>query len=265
MKHPIERGTAGLLPYAAIGEGPPLLVFAGLSPDVGVDGDMSVRMSLGPFEALAATRRLVLFNRRANLPRGISFEQLASEHADAINAEFGGNADLIGISTGGSLAQQLAADHPDTVRRLVLASTGCRLQPNTKAMQRQIAARIRGGAPRKALAVGVAALVPPRRGQIPAAMVAYAFGPLLLRGHMDLDDMATTIEAEDSFDLAHCPPIAAPTLILAGADDRFYSHAVLEETADLIPGSELVMIERRGHITAMSDPRFREAVEQFLA
>ena len=35
--------------------------------------------------------------------------------------------------------------------------------------------------------------------------------------------MAVTIEAEDDFDLARCPPIGAPTLILAGRDDRFYS------------------------------------------
>jgi hypothetical protein len=41
--------------------------------------------------------------------------------------------------------------------------------------------------------------------------------------------MATTIESEDSFDLAACPTIGAPTLILAGRDDRFYSRELLRK------------------------------------
>jgi pimeloyl-ACP methyl ester carboxylesterase len=52
--------------------------------------------------------------------------------------------------------------------------------------------------------------------------------------------MATTIEAEDGFDLSLCrAPIKARTLILAGRDDRFYSPQLFKETARLIPDSEL--------------------------
>jgi hypothetical protein len=48
----------------------------------------------------------------------------------------------------------------------------------------------------------------------------------VLAGGDDLADMATTIEAEDAFDLATCgSPIRAPTLILAGSADRFYSRS----------------------------------------
>jgi pimeloyl-ACP methyl ester carboxylesterase len=63
----------------------------------------------------------------------------------------------------------------------------------------------------------------------------------LVRGPEHWADMATTIEAEDGFDLASCPvPIAAPTLIVAGRDDRFYSAALFRQTAQLIAGATCI-------------------------
>jgi pimeloyl-ACP methyl ester carboxylesterase len=259
---PISRGTYGALPYAALGDGPPVVALAGLSPTTGVDGDGTVRGVLGPLVALSRSRRLVVFNRRASLPRGMTMAELAAEHADAIRAGFGGPVDVVGTSTGGSIAQQLAADHPDAVARLVLVSTACRLGPLGKTMQRRVAARIRAGAEAQACAVMAAALVPPRRGQLLAGLAGRLLGPRLIHG--GLADMATTIEAEDEFDLAGLSPIRAPALILAGGDDRFYSPELFAETARLIPGSALDVIPGRGHITVMRDRRFREALTGFL-
>jgi pimeloyl-ACP methyl ester carboxylesterase len=260
-----ERSQIGPLPSASIGTGPPVLVIAGLSPTTGVQGDLLLRGTIAPFQALARAHRLTVVNRRPNLPRGISFSQIAAEHADAIRDGLGGRADVIGVSTGGSIAQQLAADHPDVVGRLVLASTGCRLEGSAKLMQRRIAARIRGGAPRRAMAMMTADLVPPWRGATIAGIAALLAGPSVLQTDHDLDDLATTIEAEDTFDLALCPrPITARTLIVAGADDQFYPRALLDETVGLIPGAELLVLDGRGHITALSDRRFGAALTAFL-
>ena len=217
-------------------------------------------MGIGSLEALADRRRLVLVNRRADLPRGMTMAEMAAEHADAIRA-LGAPVDVVGTSTGGSIAQQLAADHPDVVRRLVLLSTACRLGPEGKQLQRRVAARIRKGAHRKAIALMVADLVPPGPGRLPAGVVASVVGPLVLRDRQGLDDMATTIEAEDAFDLARCAsPIAAPTLLVAGRDDRFYAPELFEETARLIPGCDLRVLDGKGHITALSDARCRDAM-----
>lgn len=255
----------GRLPYAAIGTGPPVVVLAGLSPTTGVDGDGMMRGSLGPFMALAGTRRLVLFNRRPGLPRGMTMAELAAEHADAIRAGLGAPVDVIGLSTGGSIAQQLAADHPEAVRRLGLVSTACRLGPLGHSLQRRVAARIRAGARRQALAVMAAGLVPPGRGQIAAGCAGWLFGRRLVGDPRDLADMATTIEAEDAFDLAACrAPIRSPALVLAGRDDRFYGPALFEETARLIPDGDLRMYPGRGHITVMRHPGLRSALAGFL-
>jgi pimeloyl-ACP methyl ester carboxylesterase len=260
-----ERSSIGPLPGASFGSGPPVLMIAGLSPVTGVDGDLMLRGTAAPFERLAGTHRVTIVNRRPHLPHGISFAEIAAEHAQAIREGLGGRADVIGVSTGGSIAQQLAADHPDVVGRLVLASTGCRLEGSTKELQRRVAARIRGGAPRRAMAVMAADLVPPWRGRMAVAIAALLGGPAILQTGHDLDDLATTIEAEDTFDLARCPTIRARTLIVGGGRDRFYSPALLQETARLIPDSELLILDRRGHMTALSDRRFGAALSAFLA
>lgn len=260
-----DRSQIGRLPCASIGTGPPVLVIAGLSPVTGVEGETLLKGTVAPFEGLAANHRVTVVNRRPKLPRGITFAQIAAEHADAIRDGLGGRADVIGISTGGSIAQQLAADHPEVVDRLVLGSTGCRLGGSTKEMQRRVAARIRAGAPRRAMAVMAADLVPPWRGRMPAAVAALLAGPRVLETDHDLDDLATTIEAEDTFDLVHCPPIRARTLIVGGSEDRFYPRPLLEETARLIPESELLVLDGRGHVTALGDRRFGAALATFLA
>jgi len=259
----LEHGTLGRIPSASLGSGEPVLVLIGLAPVTGVEGERMTKASLGPLLSLTGRRRLVVTNRRADLPRGMTMAQIAAEHADAARA-LGAPVDVVGTSTGGSIAQQLAADHPEVVRRLVLLSTACRLGPQGKELQRRVAARVRRGATRQAMAVLAADLVPPGRGQIAAGVLASLVGPLAVRDRQGIDDMATTIEAEDDFDLARSPTITAPTLIVAGRDDRFYGPELFEETARLIPGSELLLLEGRGHITALNDARCREALSRFL-
>jgi pimeloyl-ACP methyl ester carboxylesterase len=258
-----ETGVLGRLPYLAVGEGPPLLYLAGLTPDPGVPEGASRRAEIATLKPFASRRRVHYVNRRGGLPRGMTMAELAAEHADAVRAAFDGPVDVVGASTGGSIAQQLAADHPDVVRRLVLVSTACRLGFTGRRLQRQVAARVRGDAPRQALALLMSDLVPPRRGQLAAGVAAWLAAPLLARS--DLADMATTIEAEDAFDLAHCPAIRAPTLIVAGELDRFYSHALFEETAALIPSSRLLLVPGRGHGTVLFDAAYRREAPDFVA
>jgi pimeloyl-ACP methyl ester carboxylesterase len=260
-----ERGNLGRYPYAALGSGAPVVVLAGLMPFTGVDGDSTVRGAVGPLAALAGRRRLVVLNRRPGLPRGMTMAELAAEHAEAIRSGLAAPVDVVGTSTGGSIAQQLAADHPGVVRRLVLVSTACRLGPEGRRLQRRVAARVRAGATGQALALLAASLVPPRRGRLAAGVAGRLLGPRLVRDRQGLDDMATTLVAEDEFDLARCAePIRARTLILAGADDRFYAPELFEETARLIPDSRLCLLPGRGHITVMRDRRFAAELAGFL-
>lgn len=260
----MERLQLGPLPALATGAGPPLLYLGGLLPTAGTDGRLAQRSAEFAARPLSDLRRVVYTNRRSGLARGMTMADLATEHAEAIDALGGGPVDVLGVSTGGSIAQQLAADHPATVRRLVLVSTGCRLSPKTRRLQSDVAVQIRAGKGQRALAsVAVGIFVP--GGETLGRVLAPLAAPLVGRVG-DLADLATTIEAEDGFDLARCSgAVTAPTLITAGTRDRFYPRQVLDETQQLIPGSVLLHVPRRGHLTVMTAPRFTATVRGFLA
>ena len=253
------KATLGPLPALVGGSGPPLLYLGGLLPVAGVETRMARRTAAASMRPLSDIRTVYFTNRRQGLPQGITIGELAAEHAEAIAALEAGPVDVVGISTGGSIAQQLAADHPQAIRRLVLLSTGCRLTAEARRMQAHVAAEVRRGRPQRAVASAAAFVVLPK-----AEPLARLLTPLV--GDLgDLSDLAATIEAEEAFDLAFAArPISAPTLIVCGARDRFYPRALLEETQRLIPGSLLQLIPRRGHLTAGGAPRAVAAIRGFL-
>lgn len=260
----IERGLAGAIPYAALGSGDSVMVLAGLWPRTGVESDRLVHGALAPLHRLRTTRRLIVFNRRRSLPVGMSMSDLAAECADAIRTEFGTPVDVVGTSTGGSIAQQLAAEHPEAVRRLVLLSTACRLGPVGRDLQSQIAARLRAGRIRSAVSLAGANLAPWGLRSV-ARGLAWVTAPHVLPDPTTVSDLAVTLEAEDGFDLAECPQIQAKTLIVAGGRDRFYGSDLLRATAAVIPDSHLHLFPRRGHISVANDPRAQATIAGFVS
>ncbi|MDY6878505.1 MAG: alpha/beta hydrolase [Chloroflexota bacterium] len=70
--------------------------------------------------------------RKPGLPDGYSMQDMSDDYAVMIREEFGHPFDVIGVSTGGSIAQHLAADHPDLVRRLVIHSSAYTLSDTGK-------------------------------------------------------------------------------------------------------------------------------------
>lgn len=260
----LQRGVAGRLPYASVGAGPPVVALPGLAPITGVANDSLVRSVISPLVGLAGSRRIIVLNRREHLAAGMTMTELVAEHAEALAAVVEPPVDLVGTSTGGSIVQQLAADRPELVRRLVIVSSACRLAPETRRLQGRVAELVRAEQTRPAMAAMAGALVPPWRGRAIARGAAYLVGPRILRDRQALADLATTIEAEDSFDLADLPTVSALTLIIAAAHDRFYPRALFEETAQLIPKAHLHVVARRGHITVLNDRRARATVAGFL-
>lgn len=252
------------IPYAALGSGPLLVICSGLWPVTGVAGDGFVRGAIAPVRELAARRRLVVLNRRADLAAGLTIADLAAEYASAITAHLDAPVDFIGTSTGGSIAQQLAADHPEVVRRLVLLSTACRLGPFGRDLQARGARELQAGRTRQAAGVAAAGLAPAGLRAL-ARSIGWLGASRVIPTALAAADLAATLEAEDGFDLAACEhPIQASTLIIAGGRDRFYGTAEFQETAALITRSRLQVFPRRGHISVASDHRAQAMIAGFL-
>ena len=74
------------------------------------------------------------------------------------------------------------------------------------------------------------------------------FGRVVLREPSDPSDFLTTLEADLHHDTTErLGEISAPTLILGGSEDPFFSESLLRETAERIPDATLRVYEGVGH------------------
>jgi pimeloyl-ACP methyl ester carboxylesterase len=257
----VREGTLhGGLPYLAVGEGPALVVFSGLTNAHANPTGLGRWLALQTLKPMARHFTVYAVNRKPGLPAGSTIGDLARHYAVAIEREFPGPVCIQGISTGGSVAQQFAIDHPHLVRRLVLVTTACRLSAHGREVQRRFAELTGEGRLRRA-----AATIGPTLAATAATGRAFAVLGWLLGASQrveDPSDMLVTVAAEDTFDAApELHRITAPTLLVAGGRDRFYTPELFRETADRIPGARLALYQHKGHAGVITHkPAIREIV-----
>lgn len=163
--------------------------------------------------------------------------------------------DVLGFSLGGLVAQQLARDRPERVRRLVLAATGCgwgSLPGTTPALValaiplRYHSRRIYEETNRLLGPVDAAALrrlngFTTARVRNPPSMLGYAY---------QLSAAATWTS------LPWIARVRVPALVLHGDSDRLSPSANGVQLARLLPDSRLHLLRGEGHFFAF-DPRSR--------
>jgi len=250
------------LPYFRIGDSPRnLVIFNGLDFDHKPPSGLMLRMSANYFKRLAQGFTVYMVNRKPGLPAGYSMQDMSNDYATMIKDELGEPVDVMGISTGGPMAQYFAVDHPKLIRRLVLAMTGYRLTEQGAKLQRRmgdLALRRKWRAAYSTMMTGV----------YPRGIKQYLFKVLMwLFGAMgapaDPSDGLVEIEAEDKHDFKErLAEIKVPTLVIGGEEDFFY---LIRETAMGIPNAKLVLYEGFGHSVIFERNRqFSEDILAFL-
>lgn len=262
MAGPAAGLLGGILPYNRLGRGSrPLVVLQGLTFEHRSLSALEAPFALWPYRAFAADFTVFVVSRRPHVPPGHGMDGFARDHAEAFRSAFGGPVDVLGVSTGGSVALQLAADHPDVVRRLVIQSSACRLGPDGRALQRRVGRLARS---RRRLEIGrlmLASVLPDTRaGRLAARLAGTMFAATI---PADPADAIVMIEAEDAFDLEpRLGEIRAPTLVVAGTRDYYYPVDLVRRTAAGIGGARLVLYDGQGH--PAHGPRFESDVRAFL-
>ena len=246
------------LPYNRFGYGPrPLVIFQGLMFENKPQSGLANRM----YNFLGKDYTAYSVLRKPGLPRGYSLADMADDYATMIRDEFGGPVDVIGISTGGSIIQHFAADHPDLVRRLVIHSSAHTLCAAAKTLQMEIGRLAGQRRWRTAWARLLRFTLPP--GPLAGSQTWLASLLLSLAPPKDPSDLIITIEAEDRFSFKErLAQIAAPTLVIAGERDPFYSAALFRETTEGIPNARLILYPGMGH--PASGKQFERDVLGFL-
>jgi len=251
------------VPFNRFGHGPRTCLLAqGLlfenKPLKGVSG----QPLLGIWRFLGHDYTVYSVLRRPGMPQGYTLSDMAADYAEVIGTELGGGpVDVIGTSTGGSICHHLAAEYPALVRRLVLHSSACSLDEDARAAQMAVRELALQGRWREADSVLLDYLLPSSGW---ARVMAPALARLMALGAPgDASDLAVLIQAEDVFDFCdRLGEIEAPTLVIAGALDPFYSRELFERTARGIPRGRLALYEEAGH--AVTGSRMEHDVLAFL-
>ena len=172
--------------------------------------------------------------------------------------------DVVGVSLGGLVAQQLAACRPDLVRRLVVVDAVATYPPALKQQWRERAARtpVEGVEPLvgPTLALWFTADRLARGGA-----VVEGVRRLFLAG--DPGGYARACEALEQVDLTGVVGrIAAPTLVVCGEDDAPPFTAAAVALADVLPDARLVWLAQARHAGVLEQPvQFTQALVDFLA
>ena len=207
----------GGTPYLRLGDGPPLVMVQGLTPQHDVPKGWERRMLVSSLAPLAAHFTIYSVNRRRGLQLGESMSDIARHLADAIDNDIGEPVYLSGTSSGGSVALQLAIDRPDLVRRLIVVSAACRLGAEGRALDAEMIRLTRAGDLKGAWTCLYAAMLP-KRLRRPMRPVARLLAATVRQE--DPTDMLVTLEAECTLDVgADLARVSAPTLVVGGTKD----------------------------------------------
>jgi pimeloyl-ACP methyl ester carboxylesterase len=219
-------------------------------------------------EALSADFRVLTFSLRADAR---SLDDYVQQVVDELDAQAIDAAVICGVSFGGLVALRFAATHPERTRALVLASTpapGFALRPRHQTYARW--PRLFGPlflieTPWRLRPEIVAALPDPR------ARLAFRLAALrtVCSARISLRQMATRALLMTTIDAAaDSASVSAPTLVVTG--ERALDHVVPVDGssayARLIAGARTAVLERTGHIGAITRPHaFAAVVRDFVS
>jgi len=175
-----------------------------------------------------------------------------------IDEHYGGPVLVCGHSTGGAIAQHLAATRPETVRALLLADTGAHMRGHGDVDA--ILARIRDdwSAELRAAVLDRSFHIQPGP-RLRADLLAWADSIDQKAVH---DVLASQRDLDLTADLAH---VHRPAIVLHGRYDRARDPAQGRELAAALPNAEFRLLEP-GHTPVYEDPAsVADAVRTLLA
>ena len=250
-------------PYVRIGSGKrQVLLIPGLELTAEPPRGMALKAVVGPWKPYAGEVTVLWVGRPAGLAPGTTIEDIAAQYADAIETELRPPIGVFAVSTGGAIAQALAANHPELVDRLVLAMTAHRLSPQGRQLQRRFGQLIAARSWRGAYAL-LGGFMFPRRRRLMSALM-WLVGPRMLGTPPDVSVALVDVDAEDRHDFGtRLQDIAAPTLAMSAELDIAYPPALVAEMVELIRDARHIQYSGVGHM-GPGKPLMRDAVEFLL-
>lgn len=245
--------------YAKFGRGKkPLVLLPGLNP--------KSLMPLAPRVALMYTKFLdtytvYMFDRVTNPRDGYSMQDMAKDTITAMDALHIKDSYMMGNSMGGMLAQLIAVERGDLIKKLVLSSTA----PNITEKSRKLFSEWEKAAlakkqPEFAELIGRSIYSPTFYEEYKDAIIE-AFGGMT---DADYRRFVTFVRAILNFDIrAELPKIKATVLAFGAGKDKVFSPEQTEEIAQKTGGASFIYQEY-GHVACDEAPDFLDRLWNFF-
>jgi len=248
---------SGRLSFLQAGSGPAVVVIHGIG---GHKEDWtSLMMALSSSHTVYAID-MIGFGQSAKTASEITIRSQAGAVLSLLDAEDCKRADIIGNSVGGWVAAMIAASHPSRVGRLVLVDAAgfkamfegpppVNFYPQTVAEMETLLSFVRHDPQTHTKAFAEMALTAAQASGDAETAERVGNGMFMSERLEDLADR-----------------IAAPTLVIWGAEDRLFPPVIADLVAGHIKGAEKLLIPAASHFPQLDNPSaFNAAVAAFLA
>lgn len=252
--------------YRVLGDGPPLVLIMGLTANMDW-------WDAGFLEALSKRHRVLLFDNRgagrteAPPDTDITIEQMADDTAGLMDAVGMESADIMGVSMGGMIAQELALKYPGKVNRLVLCVTFCGGQETVLASREVLQKLVdRSGTPEEQVRRFMGLMFSDGWLAENESYMGDFVDRYLKAPATDMNAARQFMATQRFSTYDRLPLIDKPTLVACGADDILIPAENSRIIAGRIPGARLVEYEDAGHgFINQCMEKFLDTLEAFLA
>ena len=248
--------------YVSFGHGEtPLILLPGLSDGLATVKGKALLLAW-PYRLFFEKYTVYMFSRKNDLPDGTSIRDMAADQAEAMGTLGLRDAGVVGVSQGGMIAQHLAIDHPELVRKLVIAVSAPRANNMANDfIRRQIGFAERGD--HKGLMIDAA-----ESSYSESYLKKYRrLYPVIGRIGRPKDYRRFLVNARAilGFDASdELAKIACPTMILGGDKDRIVGIDGSRELHERIAGSEIYVYPGLGHAAYEEAPDFNGRILRFM-
>ena len=202
------------------------------------------------------------FSRRDSIPAGWSTADMARDQAQVMDLLGIEQADIVGVSMGGMIAQHLAAAYPEKVRKLVLVVTAPRPNPILLESVDEWVSLARKGDHAALMQSNLKRIYSEaycRKNRWMVPLTAKLTKP---KSYARFFAQAEACRVHDAWDLL--PRITAPTLVIGGERDLSLGAEASRLLVERIHGAELKLYEQWGHGLYEEASDFQDTVLDFL-
>ena len=260
-----ENGPSAMnddwLDYVRFGSGAkPLVMLPGLSDGLRTVKGLARPLALS-YRELGRDFTVWMFSRAAS-GKAQSTREMAADLAAALTELGTGPCCVLGVSMGGMIAQYLALDHPELVKRLCLAVTAARPNDTSRQVLERWMEMARSGDYRALMQDTADRSYTPARARLYRAVYSLPKVPGRPQSFDRLLGQAEACLAHDA--AAELPALACPALIIGGEQDAIVTAEASRELHRLIPGSRLCLYEGLGHAAYEEARGFKALVRDFF-